>query len=217
MMVKNYYKILGISISATEEEIKDGYHKKAKMYHPDLNHSDDATNMMQDINEAYGVLSSPVNKMQYDFILQNSDFNSINEIANFFNFIFAYACDPNFSKELVGMFKSILEILRDNNARLKEINDEVYDGLGRITDIINNGLDELEKKRQENNDYIRIKKEEEELKKANSPFGKAKRQLERIREYFNDIFVINQGEEEPKEDNSVKEKLKSLINKFKRV
>lgn len=49
----DYYKILGISKNATEDEIKKAYRKLAMKYHPDLNPSKDAEDKMKEINEAY--------------------------------------------------------------------------------------------------------------------------------------------------------------------
>lgn len=49
----DYYKILGISKNATEDEIKKAYRKLAMKYHPDLNSSKDAEDKMKEINEAY--------------------------------------------------------------------------------------------------------------------------------------------------------------------
>jgi len=59
-MIDNPYQVLGIDRSATQEEIKKAYRKKAKEYHPDL-HPDDpnAARKMNEVNEAYDMLQNP--------------------------------------------------------------------------------------------------------------------------------------------------------------
>ncbi|REE07749.1 curved DNA-binding protein [Winogradskyella pacifica] len=63
----DYYKILGISKNATENDIKKAYRKLARKYHPDLNPNDkDAEQKFKEINEANEVLSNAENRKKYD-------------------------------------------------------------------------------------------------------------------------------------------------------
>ena len=63
----DYYKILGVSRSASAEEIKKAYRKLALKYHPDQNNGDkDAEARFKEINEAYAVLSDRNKRQQYD-------------------------------------------------------------------------------------------------------------------------------------------------------
>ena len=63
----DYYKILGISKSATEKDIKKAYRKLARKHHPDLNPNDKvAEKKFKEINEANEVLSHPENRKKYD-------------------------------------------------------------------------------------------------------------------------------------------------------
>ena len=63
----DYYKILGISKTATEKEIKTAYRKLARKYHPDLNPDNKAAEKkFKEINEANEVLSDTENRKKYD-------------------------------------------------------------------------------------------------------------------------------------------------------
>ncbi|WP_431209318.1 DnaJ C-terminal domain-containing protein [Puia sp. P3] len=63
----DYYKILGVNKTATQDEIKSAYRKLARKHHPDLNPDDkDAHKRFQQINEANEVLSDPDKRKKYD-------------------------------------------------------------------------------------------------------------------------------------------------------
>ena len=63
----DYYKVLGISKNASENDIKKAYRKLARKYHPDLNPNDKAAEQkFKEINEANEVLSNPENRKKYD-------------------------------------------------------------------------------------------------------------------------------------------------------
>jgi len=63
----DYYKILGISKKASENDIKKAYRKLARKYHPDLNPNDkQAEQKFKEVNEANEVLSNPENRKKYD-------------------------------------------------------------------------------------------------------------------------------------------------------
>jgi molecular chaperone DnaJ len=63
-MPKNYYDILGISKSASQDEIKRAYRKKAHEFHPDKGNGN--SEKFKEVNEAYQVLSNAEKRQQYD-------------------------------------------------------------------------------------------------------------------------------------------------------
>jgi len=70
--MKDYYKTLGVPENAGDEDIRKAFRKLAFKHHPDKNlgHEKAAEEKFKDINEAYGVLSDPVKRGQYDQVRQ---------------------------------------------------------------------------------------------------------------------------------------------------
>jgi molecular chaperone DnaJ len=92
---RDYYEVLGLSRSATDEEIKKAFRRLAKQYHPDANKEQGAEARFIEINEAYEVLSDPQKRAAYDRYghagVGNgmgaagfSDFSSINDLFETF-------------------------------------------------------------------------------------------------------------------------------------
>ena len=64
---RDYYEVLGVQKGASDDEIKKGYRRMAKQYHPDLHPGDaEAEAKFKEVNEAYEVLSDSQKKARYD-------------------------------------------------------------------------------------------------------------------------------------------------------
>jgi len=73
MVHAEYYEILGLGADCTVDEIKKAYRKKARMYHPDINHSPEAKELFIKVTEAYDFLIS-------HFDIKGSDEEEFNRI-----------------------------------------------------------------------------------------------------------------------------------------
>ena len=81
---KDYYDILGVKKTSTEDEIKKAYRTLAKKYHPDKNKGNkDAENKFKEISEAYAVLSDKEKREQYDRLGREAFSGGANPFAGF--------------------------------------------------------------------------------------------------------------------------------------
>ena len=63
---RDYYEVLGVSQTASQDEIKKAFRRLARQYHPDVNKESGAEAKFKEINEAYEVLSDEQKRAVYD-------------------------------------------------------------------------------------------------------------------------------------------------------
>ena len=132
---KDYFKILGISIYATDNEIKSSFRKLARKFHPDLHPYDDkAESKFKEVNEAYEILSDEKKKKSYEqylrYWLKNRDVkyrdfyrkNNDKRFNEYFNF-------DDFLRDLIGRFSEDKQgiysnISSDNKSQILNLNAE---------------------------------------------------------------------------------------------
>ena len=81
--MKYYYKVLGVSNTATKTEIQKAYRALAMKYHPDVNGGDPKFDeILANINEAYEILKDEKKRKEYDKSLSGSDSKNKANVTN---------------------------------------------------------------------------------------------------------------------------------------
>jgi DnaJ family protein A protein 2 len=121
----DYYEILGVSMTATQEEIKKQYKKKAIILHPDKGGSEDK---FKELSEAYTILSDEKKRQEYDMFGKNGT-PTFNQFSSdpFFNLFFGQ--QDNFKQNTNFIHKK--NIKKNNNVEvtLELTLDEIYKGI----------------------------------------------------------------------------------------
>ena len=117
---KDYFKILGISRNATNDEIKSAFRKLARQFHPDLHpNNKNAESKFKEINEAYEILSDEQKKKSYELYLshwfKNRDGKSKNFYKEYNDIDFnEYGNFDDFLSDLIGRFSKVGQEIYSN-------------------------------------------------------------------------------------------------------
>ena len=74
---QDFYQMLGVPRTASQDDIQRAYRRLARQYHPDVNHDPGAEERFKDVSEAYDVLSDPQTRRRYDAF--GADFRQVPE------------------------------------------------------------------------------------------------------------------------------------------
>lgn len=112
-MAGNYYDILGVKRSATADEIKKAFRKKARKMHPDAGGSEE---QFKRLNEAYETLSDPQKKREYDMYGQYANASGTQGSGSYrtvYNNPFDFGGEPRYSQTVPTGWSEILDSIRN--------------------------------------------------------------------------------------------------------
>ncbi len=118
-MTKDYYRILGVLDDAEDVVIRAAYKALAQRYHPDkwTGDKEEANRRMQEINEAYGVLSDSAKRKQYDSTLDRTQYrDETDDETNY---------QDDFNRDIEDKWRKIVDFLPDL--------EQIYDDLSKTS------------------------------------------------------------------------------------
>ena len=128
MNKRDYYEVLGVSKTASQDEIKSAFRKLAKKYHPDVSKEPNAAEKFKEAQEAYAVLSDENKRRQYDQYGHSAFTNASGGFSGFEGFDFGSMSDI-FEDILGGMgfgFGGSSSSSRRSTNRARSGNDVLY-------------------------------------------------------------------------------------------
>ena len=141
-MTKNYYEVLGVSKSASKEEISKAYKNLAKKYHPDISKEKDSAEKFKEVNEAYKTLSDDNKRQQYDTFGSTDGGNPFGSnsgfsgFSGFSNFSSGFS-SSDFGVDLDDIFESFgFGFSNSKNQRRRRKSIDIYD-------VLNVSLDDI--------------------------------------------------------------------------
>ena len=143
MQYKDYYKVLGVSRFASQDDIKKAYRDLAIKYHPDKNQGDkNAEKRFQEISEAYTVLSDPSKRRKYDILGENWErFENVNiDDINFdFNFNLGEILDGFTGGGFSDFFNNFFSGMNEKGENIeKDLHislEDAYKGINKIIEV----------------------------------------------------------------------------------
>ena len=106
MIQKDYYKILGVSMDASEVDIKKAYRKLAMQYHPDIPENHNTEEKFKEVSEAASVLTNSEKRKKYDAGRAGAAIKNYSAQTNY-----AKTSQPGFTE----LFKTVSKVTQNRN------------------------------------------------------------------------------------------------------
>ncbi|NWV13109.1 DNJB8 protein, partial [Ptilonorhynchus violaceus] len=128
----DYYKVLGLQKSASQDDIKKSYHKLALKWHPDKNprNKEEAEKKFKEIVEAYEILSDPQKRSLYDESVEESRVRTERAAAGYNSFFGSHHGSPYQEEAFEGMYPFTCIFLNPFDSRINSENWQNTSGRG---------------------------------------------------------------------------------------